>query len=374
MKTTSFIKKRPSQYFGLLLAGTILLGAAGHCACAQETAGDTRVVSVDLSSVPRQTNVVATLEGHTSWVTGVACSPNGETLFTASHDETARLWSLSDFKLLHTLNDPRQSLWNADFSTDGSMVISGGDDQCIFLWDASSGALTATYPPRPGQDWFEQQIFQEPTVEHEGRIEGVAFSPDGKRVIASGDGRKAVVWDVRTRKSPFQLLGHKASIHGVDFSPDGRWIATGDWNAMVRIWKAADGELVHSIEGLKSGVEYLMFSRDSSMLVCAVMSGQVLIVDPNTGREIRRIDGIKGGVMAVAISPDQKLIVAQAGIDAVILDVATGQPKVILAGHTATIDAVTFSPDSKWAITGGLDGKVKIWDISRFNAKESHDH
>lgn len=106
------------------------------------------------------------------------------------------------------------------------------------------------------------------------------------------------------------------------------------------------------------------------MLVCAVTAGQVLVIDPVQGVVSKQLENIPAGVMAVAISPNQQNIIAQTSTNAVILDVETGHPKVVLSGHTRTIDSATFTPDSKWAITGGLDSQVRIWDISRFNTEE----
>ncbi len=33
-------------------------------------------------------------------------------------------------------------------------------------------------------------------------------------------------------------------------------------------------------------------------------------------------------------------------------------------GHTSTVSSVTFSPDGKTALSGGLDNTLKLWDIS----------
>lgn len=327
------------------------------------------VIVVNWRSIPRHSNSVATLTGHSSWVTGLACSPDGEFLLSASHDGTARLWRLSDYSHNQVLNDPNRSLWNAAFSPDGSLVISGGDESVVYLWHTHAGRLVATFPPRHN-DWFEREIFAGHTLSHSGRIEGVAFSPDGRRLVAGGDGGKAVVWDTRSGKGLFELTGHVGSIHGVDFSPDGRWIATGSIDGAVIVWRATDGALLHWIQGLKGGVAFLRFSADSTMLVCALTDGRVVIIDPKVGRPVRQFDGITGGVMAVAMTPDQRHIVAQAGKDAVLFETASGRAKVILSGHTDTIDALTFTPDGRRVITGGLDSMIKVWDISKFVTEE----
>jgi WD40 repeat protein len=330
---------------------------------------DVDAVAGQWQSISRCTEPIATLEGHASWVTGVACSPDGRWLFSASHDHTARLWRLADFEPVLVMDDSSRSLWNATFSPDGTMVAAGGDDAVVYLWTVASGKLSATFPPRH-DDWFEREIFAGHTLGHSGRIEGGAFSPDGRRLIAGGDGGKAVVWETRSGKGLFELTGHAGSIHGVDFSPDGRWIATGSIDGAVMVLRATDGALLHWIQGLKGGVAFLRFSADSTMLVCALTDGRVMIIDPKAGRPFRQFDGVTGGVMAVAMTPDQRHIVAQAGNDAVLFETASGRAKVILSGHKDTIDALTFTPDGRRVITGGLDSTIKVWDTSKFVTEE----
>ncbi|RKO90619.1 quinon protein alcohol dehydrogenase-like superfamily, partial [Blyttiomyces helicus] len=43
------------------------------------------------------------------------------------------------------------------------------------------------------------------------------------------------------------------------------------------------------------------------------------------------------------------------------LDAATGQK--LLGGHSATVTALSVSPDGKTLCTGGFDGTVVLWDI-----------
>ena len=64
---------------------------------------------------------------------------------------------------------------------------------------------------------------------HERGVQGVAFSPDGKRLASTGGGlekkEKRVygevkVWDAQTGKEVLSLRGHATGVEGVAFSPD----------------------------------------------------------------------------------------------------------------------------------------------------------
>src|SRR5947207_14146678 len=71
-------------------------------------------------------DIVWTGPGHTG-INGLAVSPDGQTLATASlGDETVKLWNAADGTLLHTLAGHYGGLYAAAFSPDGTMVATAG--------------------------------------------------------------------------------------------------------------------------------------------------------------------------------------------------------------------------------------------------------
>jgi WD40 repeat protein len=82
------------------------------------------------------TSVAIVLEGHGSWVTSVAFSPDGRRVVTGSGDGTARVWNLSGTTAAAAvLEGHRDAVWSVAFSLDGKRVVTGSRDNTARVWE-----------------------------------------------------------------------------------------------------------------------------------------------------------------------------------------------------------------------------------------------
>jgi WD40 repeat protein len=184
--------------------------------------------------------------GHTAMVTGVAFSPNGKILITASADHTARLWDVanpSQPRRLAILTGHADDVTAVAFSPDGRTVATTGtlNDKTgrIRLWD-----VAALDHPR-----------QVATLEGHGHtVAGVVFSPDGKTLATASTDRTARLWDVAdpTRPRPLGEPLYASDnpgeyLYGVAFSRGGNLLAAGGVHGKTWLWDTNPAHLSQAI-------------------------------------------------------------------------------------------------------------------------------
>jgi WD40 repeat protein len=81
-----------------------------------------------------------------------------------------------------------------------------------------------------------------PPLQHDDGVNFAEFSPDGSLLVTAGEDAAARVWEASTGTLLFTLK-HQSSVTEARFSSDGRWIVTAaQRSGIARVWDAQTGE------------------------------------------------------------------------------------------------------------------------------------
>jgi hypothetical protein len=198
-----------------------------------------------------------------------------------------------------------------------------------------------------------------------GPVYGCAFTPDGKRFIATGYDGALRIYNAKTYKEVRQLDGHAGKVWAVAMAYDGKHAVSGGFDNTVRLWDISAARAVKTFDGHKDYVRSVAISGDGKWILSGGDDRTVRLWNTQTGKEERTMPGHDHTVWCVALSRDGKRALS-ASLDktARLWDVEKGETIKKLVGHKDTVLCVAFSPDGRHAVTGSSDKTLRLWDLA----------
>jgi WD40 repeat protein len=278
---------------------------------------------------------------HLKPIRSVAVSPDGRLLLSGSYDKTVRLWNIATGNEIRAMLAHTETLCSLAFSTDGSLALSGSQDGTPRLWNVETGELVREF------------------VGHTGWVRAAAFSPDGTRIVTG------------------------SADYGPGYGTDQR-------DNTLRLWDAKTGSEIRRFEGITQAVNGAAFSSDGQFLLAGGEWKTVGLWDVETGKQVRYFGTPDTHPISFALSPDGRIAATGHVGDTpegeqnysdpehcvvYLWDVASGQVLRKLRGHTGPVNAVAFSPDGNYVLSGSGghhhddtysaadDNTLRLWDV-----------
>jgi len=217
----------------------------------------------------------------------VAVSSDGKRIAYARKNGLMRIADAETGKTLHEIKGVN-AFFELSFSKDGQFLAMGGQGgtRLLHLTTMAETALAAGHwtmaysvafaPEAPilaeGATGGKLRLWDVPGglraehQHHRGDIHGVAWSPDGHRLVTASEDKDVVICGLHPKDPILRLTGHTSLVFCVAWSPEGRRVASGSADRTIRIWDAHTGLPLARYEFPEEFAYRLAFSPDGVLL------------------------------------------------------------------------------------------------------------
>ncbi|HEX6278598.1 MAG TPA: WD40 repeat domain-containing protein, partial [Pyrinomonadaceae bacterium] len=293
---------------------------------------------------------------HDSSINALAVSPDGMWIASVASDRSVKVTSRADGKESFSFIDEKLVPQSVAFSSDGKRLLAAFSRHTVIMWDLGSKA--------------EIRRFQ-----GQGKgITAAAFSLDGSLVASCSWDRTeergvfgiVEIWNTMTGETAKKLEYGTKPLTAIAFSPNGKHLAVASWEVdkMAAVWEIEGwkGPETFETEGdevYKAG-QSVAFSPDGRFVAAGGKDSAVRIWNIETRKLVHKLIGHSKWVNGIAFSTDGKTLASASTDQSLKLwNVSTGAEIDTLLGHTKSVSSVTFSRNG--LVSGSGDATIKLW-------------
>lgn len=306
--------------------------------------------------------LMRTVKAHESPVIVMTIDPTSTLVATGGAEGAVKVWDLAGGFATHSFRGHAGMIsslkfWGFQGSKQWLLASASDQDYKVRVWDLVKRKSIAS---------FEY---------HDSVVRGLDFSIDGKVLISGGRDKVINVWDM-TRLKHIVTIPALDTVEALGFLQPG--IFTDDENEQVvysggekgitRLWSLKTHKLVALREHRQSSEEVsitkILYQPEAQLFV-PVLSDDTLIQLSLTDLSVsQRIGGNHGEIIDLALvgQDEQYLAIASSSPDVRVIKKGSLNHSV-LSGHSEMVMSIDRSVDGYWLATAGKDKQARIWDL-----------
>ena len=194
---------------------------------------------------------------------------------------------------------------------------------------------------------------------------------EGSLVVGGGDNGEIEIWNGQTGEFVRRIEGHKGAVRALAMSNSGKWLVSGGKEG-VKVWQPETGQLKYTLPEAQASVRAVAISPDEETFISSDRSGNIIAWQISTGEQMYQIEN-DAPVWSIAIAPDSQSFITGGGLGGTQTqlnqplkqwDLASGQLLQTFAGHDKAVRSVAISPDGQTLASGSTDETIKLWDLA----------
>ncbi len=292
------------------------------------------------------------MDGHEFTVWSLAITPNGQMIVSGGQDATIRLWDFASGKEVHKFIGHEGPVYNMAIMQDGKHLVSVADkDLAVKIWNIENHELVSSLAPNSAH------------------VTAVAISPDQRFIVTGGEDGFARIWDI-DRGVLLRSLEHEHGIYSMTISPDGRHLLCGSkrtpgerYPGVVWVWDFELGVLLKTLSGHMGHVTAITMTADSKYILSGDQHGSVYLWDLETGTLLKTMSGHNAPILTIHVSHDGQHVITGSPDGTVRVWILRGGVLLADLTHTENVHSLIVSPDCRYVITGSMEGSVEVWDF-----------
>ncbi|MDX1982865.1 MAG: WD40 repeat domain-containing protein [Bryobacteraceae bacterium] len=290
-----------------------------------------------------------------SEVTAISFGADGSSLAALCRDSKIRVWNVKSGALAKTWEREADDA-AAMFAGPRGQFATIGKDGRIRMRSLADGSVK------------RQAAGSLPRASRLAAIDGGFLAAAGRPYDGSSE-NVVRVWNAEGREQ-YKLPAGLGGVSALAFSPDGKTLVAAAYDTDVRVWSVQNGELRRVIDEMTVSMFELAFSPDGKYLAAAGVDRTIYLWDAVNWKLVRKITGQPEMISALEFSPDSRLIVTggmnemafDAPVKVLLWDASTGrQVRAMAADHR--VGAARFSPDGRFVAVADMDKTISIWSV-----------
>jgi WD40 repeat protein len=289
-------------------------------------------------------DLVTTFDGHHAAVNALDLAEDG-TLYSAGKDGRLKLWDMNTSEMLTEIEACQTAI--NDVAVDpltGSYFVTAGDDGWIKVWDSLTLELL-------------QVIYA-----HDGPANCVAIGLEGTVIYSGGDDGYLRAYSVeRDYEMNWEVHANFGGVNDLVENPYGGYIFACGVDGRVIGYTGAEGYLISDIQAVDNGEALTMaFSANEACLVVGGTNGNIYSYDGTTGSRTHILRAHAGDVNYIAYNNDGKLLVSGGADGKIKLWNRDYELAGEMQAHVLAVSDFVMNLDT--LVTGGADFKIRVWD------------